>query len=99
MRRDDHEGRPTSAETMRLEMWKVRLWLNRRMDQWHDARPSIKASLACGLATVAAVAAYYTTTTLHEWWPHIAAAAATIGLTVTVVEAILRREHDLATRK
>jgi hypothetical protein len=77
----------------RWSRMRFRLW--RWMDRWHRVRPSVKAAVACGVITVAAVAAYYATSTLHEWWPHIAAAAATIGLTVTVVEVILRRERDI----
>jgi hypothetical protein len=43
------------------------------------------------MVTIAAVVAYYRTPTLHEWMPHVAAAAATIGLTVTFVDAIITR--------
>jgi hypothetical protein len=57
-------------------------------------RPGLLAGAICGVITVSAVLVDELTTFAHEWMPHIAATAATIGLTVTIVEAILRREAD-----
>lgn len=59
---------------------------------WLARRPGLLAGAICGLITVWAVLVNEYTTFAHEWMPHIAATAATIGLTVTIVEVILRRE-------
>lgn len=63
-------------------------WLAARLTR----RPGLLAGAICGLITVWAVLVSEHTAFAHEWMPHIAATAATIGLTITIVEVILRRE-------
>lgn len=57
-------------------------------------RPAFVAAAVCGLITVWAVVMHETTSVATEWMPHIAAGAATIALTVTLVDLILRREAE-----
>jgi hypothetical protein len=60
--------------------------------------PGRLAGALCAVVTAAAVATYQATTTARVWTPLIAATAATIGLTVTIVEGILHREAEERSR-
>ena len=66
----------------------------RRLADWWRRRPGPVAAAVCLVVTVWAVLMHQHTSFAKEWMPHIAAGAATIGLTVTVVDLILRREAE-----
>jgi hypothetical protein len=68
--------------------------LRRKLKRRHRLRPALVTAVVCGLVTVGSVLVYYTTGALRAWIPNVAASAATIGLTVTIVDSILRSEAD-----
>jgi hypothetical protein len=65
-----------------------------RLVEWSKRRPALDAAAICAAVTIWAVLMHHYTEVAKEWMPHIAAAAATIGVTVTIVEGILRRESE-----
>jgi hypothetical protein len=57
-------------------------------------RPGLVSGLLFGAVAAWAVLMYELTNVAHDWMPHIAATAATVALTVTLVEWILRKEAE-----
>jgi hypothetical protein len=70
-----------TATSVQLPSLSVREW---RRNTW--------LGLAMGAISVTAVAVDVLTPRLHAWMPNVATSAATVGLTVTLIDSIVRRE-------